>query len=233
MTFGFPCFNLETRKTIIVSINKLTCMKKQVINNEKEKILEYSLNKFLKEGFYKTSMDTVATELHMSKKTIYKHFPTKELLVTAIVDRFTSTVSSHIESVIRTETNSLTKAFRLFEIMGSVAMKLSDTWVKDIRIHMPKLWEKIDEFRTKRANAVLGSIIKQGQEEGMIINKPSELIIHLFVNAIRSIVNPDFLFYQKFNYSEAFNHTFEILFNGILTPKGKKQFDKIFKKVSA
>lgn len=205
-------------------------MKKEKTNNEKEKILDSSLDKFLREGFYKTSMDTIAGELHMSKKTIYKHFSTKEKLVEAIVDKFTLTVGDKIEAVINSKEDSLSKAVHLFEIMGSVAMKLSDKWVGDIQIHMPKLWEKIDEFRTKRAYAVLGSIIKQGQEEGMIIDKPSELIIHLFVNAIRSIVNPNFLFYQKFNYKEAFNHTFEILFNGILTPKGKKQFDKIFKK---
>jgi AcrR family transcriptional regulator len=206
-------------------------MKKEESNLEKEKIIDFSLDKFLREGFYKTSMDTVATELHMSKKTIYKHFSTKEELVEAIVNKFTTGVSYKIESVIKTNEDSLSKAMRLIEIMSSVAMKLSDTWVKDLQIHMPKTWEKIDEFRTKRAYAVVGNIIRQGQAEGMIIEKPEELIIHLFVNSLRSIVNPNFLFYQKFNYQEAFNHTFEILFNGILTPKGKKQFDKIFKKV--
>ena len=119
----------------------------------------------------------------------------------------------------------------MFDVMGSVILKFSENWLKDIQIHMPDLWKKIDEFRTQRAYFVLGSIIKQGQKEGMIIDKPAELIIHLFVNSIRSVVNPDFLFYQKLNYKEAFRHTFEILFNGILTSKGNKQFDKIFSKV--
>jgi len=206
-------------------------MKKERSELEKGKILGFTVDKFLNEGFYKISMDSIASELHMSKKTIYKHFSTKEKLVEAVIGRFTSDISDKIDSVIKAEQDSLSKALRLFEIMGSATMKLSDIWVKDVQIHMPELWEIIDEFRTKRAYAVLGDIIGQGQEEGMIIEKPSELIIHLFVNSIRSIVNPDFLYYQKFNYKEAFQHTFEILFNGILTPKGKKQFDKIFNKV--
>lgn len=211
---------------------KKTEKKEQSIKHiaERSRILDFTMEKFLKEGFYKTSMDSLASQLQMSKKTIYKHFSTKEELVDAIVERFTSTVGNKIDKAINSDDDSLTKAFHLFEIMGSIAMKLSDTWVKDVQIHMPKLWEKIDEFRTKRAYAVLGAIIKQGQEEEMIIDKPSELIIHLFVTSIRSIVNPNFLFYQKFNYKEAFHHTFEILFNGIVTAKGKKQFDKIFKK---
>jgi AcrR family transcriptional regulator len=206
-------------------------MKRDQKNYEKGKILDFSLDKFLREGFYKTSMDTLASELQVSKKTIYKHFSSKEELVEAIVTKFTSTISERIDSVIKSEEDSLSKALRLFEIMGSLAMKLGDQWVKDIQIHLPELWVKIDDFRTKRAYSVLGNIIRQGQEEGIIIKKPAELIIHLFVNSFRSIVNPNFLYYQKFNYKEAFQHIFEILFNGILTPKGKKQFDKIFKKV--
>lgn len=198
---------------------------------EKIRIVNFASDVFLREGFFKISMDSIAAELHISKKTIYKFFSTKDELVEAVISNFIASASVRIESVVETEDTSLTKALKLFEIMGSIAMKLSDNWVRDIKIHTPALWEKIDEFRTKKAFAVLGNIIRQGQTEGMIIDKPAELIIHLFVNSIRSIVNPDFLFYQKFNYKEAFQHSFEILFNGILTPKGKKQFDKIFSKV--
>jgi AcrR family transcriptional regulator len=200
-------------------------------NFEKNKILDYAGEKFMREGFYKSSMDLLAAELRISKKTIYKHFSSKDKLVEAVVIGFISATSEKIESVIQLEDDSLSKALRLFEIMRMVATKLSDSWVRDIKIHMPKLWERIDEFRTKRAYAVLGTIIQQGQAEGMIIDKPAELIIHLFVSSLRSIVNPDFLYYQKMNYKEAIQHTFEILFNGILTPKGKKDFNKSFNKV--
>ncbi|MBK7254925.1 MAG: helix-turn-helix transcriptional regulator, partial [Ignavibacteria bacterium] len=48
---------------------------------EKEKILNYSRNKFHREGFYKTSMDEISSELHISKKTIYKYFSSKEKLL--------------------------------------------------------------------------------------------------------------------------------------------------------
>lgn len=205
-------------------------MTNEVNYREKQRILEFAQEKFFQNGFYKISMDVVASELGISKKTIYKYFSSKDELVEQVVKKFTASISEKIDKVIQSNEDSLSKAFRLFEIMGSVAMKFSDKWVKDIQIHMPMTWKKIDDFRTRRAYAVLGNIIKQGQQEGMIIDKPSELIIHLFVSSIKSIVNPDFLYYQKFNYKEAFQHTFEILFSGILTEKGKKKFGKIFKK---
>jgi hypothetical protein len=136
-----------------------------------------------------------------------------------------------ISSVMQSGDDSISKALQLFSILGNATTKLSDNWVRDIRIHMPELWKKVDEFRTKKAYAVLGNIIKQGQNEKMIIDKPAELIIHMFVTSLRSIVNPDFLYYQKMNFKDAIQHTFEILFNGILTPSGKKVLKKSFNKV--
>ena len=44
---------------------------------ERERILNYSINKFHAEGFYKTSMDEIARDLQISKKTIYKYFQSK------------------------------------------------------------------------------------------------------------------------------------------------------------
>jgi len=202
-------------------------------NPELSKILNYASEKFMHEGFYKSSMDSLAAELQISKKTIYKYFSSKDELVEAIAFAFMKETGDKIISVTQIEDDSLSKAIRLFQILGVATTKLGDKWVKDIRIHMPELWKKIDEFRTKKAYSVLGNIIQQGQTEGMIIDKPVELIIHLFVSSLRSIVNPDFLYYQKMNYKEAIQHTFEILFNGILTPAGKKIFKKSFKKVLA
>jgi len=202
-------------------------------NAELIKILNYASEKFMREGFYKSSMDSLAAELQISKKTIYKYSSSKDELVEAIAFAFMKETGDKIISVTQIEDDSLSKAIRLFQILGVATTKLGDKWVKDIRIHMPDLWKKIDEFRTKKAYAVLSNIIQQGQAEGMIIDKPVELIIHLFVTSLRSIVNPDFLYYQKMNYKEAIQHTFEILFNGILTPAGKKIFKKSFKKVLA
>jgi TetR/AcrR family transcriptional repressor of mexJK operon len=52
-----------------------------------EKILERAMSTFLKHGFDGTSIDVLARETKTSKATIYRHFPDKEALFTAIVDR--------------------------------------------------------------------------------------------------------------------------------------------------
>ena len=53
---------------------------------EQDKIFSYAKSLFLKEGFYKITMDNLASGLKVSKKTIYKYFGSKELLVESIVE---------------------------------------------------------------------------------------------------------------------------------------------------
>ncbi|MEJ2504979.1 MAG: TetR/AcrR family transcriptional regulator [Ignavibacteriaceae bacterium] len=209
-------------------------VKKEILNSkvraEKDRILDFAFEKFLKEGFYKTTMDSLASDLRISKKTIYKHYPTKDALVEDVVSRIMQNMSSKIDEIIKSEHNALGKVGNVMQLIGNFSLKISDNWLQDLRIHLPLLWERVDDFRTKKMYGILTKIIEQGKVEGYFIDKPNELIILIFVSSVRSIVSPDFLYHQKLNIQEAFRHTFEILFNGILTTKGKKEFKKIFSK---
>ncbi len=50
-------------------------------------IVEAAGRLFFARGFARVSMDDLARELGMSKKTIYRHFPDKHSLMTAVLDR--------------------------------------------------------------------------------------------------------------------------------------------------
>ncbi|MEW2512806.1 TetR/AcrR family transcriptional regulator [Streptomyces sp. NPDC046870] len=50
-------------------------------------IIEAAAQRFLAPGFAQVSMDDLARELGMSKKTIYRYFPDKRSLLTAVLDR--------------------------------------------------------------------------------------------------------------------------------------------------
>jgi AcrR family transcriptional regulator len=50
-------------------------------------IVDVAKSVFLESGFERTSMDTVAARAETSKRSLYAHFPTKDALFLAIVDR--------------------------------------------------------------------------------------------------------------------------------------------------
>jgi AcrR family transcriptional regulator len=53
----------------------------------REHILDVAKDAFLKSGFERTSMDAVAARAETSKRSLYAHFPTKDALFLAVIDR--------------------------------------------------------------------------------------------------------------------------------------------------
>ena len=194
---------------------------------EKERILKTAQEIFLKEGFYKTTIDDLAAKLRVSKKTIYKYFESKDELVKETVFDFLQTNSRNIKQLLNADEDSIILMTRLIEYLGGLSLNLNEKWLTDLQTHYQDLWIEMDKFRTKMMNANLSKLIKLGQGEGYIINLPSDFIVALFQSAIRGVINPDYLINSKFSAREALDMSLQILIGGILTPKGETAFKKL------
>ena len=87
----------------------------------KEEIVEQAIRLFLQYGFKSITMDEIAQQMHISKKTIYAHFSNKEVLV---------------------EQASLTHHSRIMERLQTIAKRAKDPIIelyqlkKDALIHL-------------------------------------------------------------------------------------------------
>ncbi len=219
MQHKYIFINLETNKTNLVSL------KDHIINSEDRlKILKYSRQKFHREGFYKTSMDEIAGDLHVSKKTIYKYFPSKEKLLEEICTDTSCEIMDKVESIIEGKEDVVVKFVKLLNMHSNVIMNISERWVKDLAIHAPRVKKSVDEMKTNQINKVLSKLLEQGKKEKLIENYPTPIIITTFNSSLMSVLNPEFLINNKFSMQDAFKITYEMLLSGILTKTGKEKF---------
>jgi len=193
---------------------------------DKEKILQYSRRKFHAEGFYKTSMDEIANDLRVSKKTIYKHFPSKEKLLEEICTDTACGISGKLDEIIEGNDDVVIKFVKILNMHSNFTMNISEKWIRDISIHAPKLKENIDEMKNQQINKVMRKLLEQGKKEKIIENYPTSIIIITFNSALMSVTSPEFIINNKFSMQNAFKLTYEMLLNGILTEKGKEKFKK-------
>lgn len=194
-------------------------------SEERNKILNYAINKFHSEGFYKTSMDEIARDLQMSKKTIYKYFQSKEGLLESVASWLMSESKSHIDSILSSDESVVVKFLKIINMYNSKVLKCSEKWFTDLQVHAPRLWQTIDEFRTNRIYQVLSELVIEGKKEGMIDDQiPTCVIVTSYNSTIRSMVNYQFLYENNISVSDAANHAMQMLLNGILTKKGKAEF---------
>lgn len=197
------------------------------MSDEKNKILDESTRIFLQEGFYKTPMDEIAREMKISKKTIYKYFDSKSILVKEVVLNFLEVNKNNIIAIINENNNSVTKLFNLFQYLGRLLVTINNKWIFDIQQHYRYLWKKIDKFRTQMMIANISGLIEQGKNEGFIVDFPTEIIVMFFISSIRGIINPDFIVEHKLNPESVFVPTIKLLMNAILTDRGKELFNKL------
>jgi len=198
---------------------------------DRNKIVQITEEKFFRDGFYKTTMDEVASELKMSKKTIYKFFPSKDDLVTAIARHFMEGLKSKILPALNSDKNAIEKLAELNHILAKVSTKISTKRMDEIKQHLPKLWDEIDAFRTKMMFLNITKVIDQGKAEGLFIDYPTPIIMNTLVSSVRSIVNPDFILNNNFSISEAALNVFKVVIGGIVTDKGRKIFNNTINKM--
>lgn len=69
-------------------------MTKRDTSRKRNAILDAALHAFQEEGFDTTSMDRIAERAGASKRTVYNHFPSKDALFKAVVDRFLGEIAA-------------------------------------------------------------------------------------------------------------------------------------------
>jgi AcrR family transcriptional regulator len=198
-------------------------------NKEKERILSHITRKFQSEGFYKTSMDEIAGELRVSKKTIYKYFPSKDDLLETICHKTYEEISSSIDNILAGKSGVIDKIVRIIDVYTKLTLKLSDKWMNDLRIHTPHITNNLISKRNKSVADIFQKLFEQGKKEKLIENYPTLIIINTFDAALHSLHHTDFIMNNKFSLLDASKYTFDLLFNGILTKKGREKY-KLAKK---
>ena len=173
-------------------------------------------------------MDEVASELGMSKKTVYKFFPSKDDLVMAIAKHFMNVMKSKIVPALNTDKNAIEKLAELINILATASDKISTKRMEEMKRHFPEIWNEIDRFRTKMMFENITKIINQGKDEGLFIDYPTSIIMTILVVSVRSIVNPDFILNNSFSIIEGARFTFKIIIGGIVTEKGSKVFNQSY-----
>lgn len=222
---------------MLVNDNKLKYKMKpiEIINqNEdqvKSRILDHIEKKLSNQGFRNFTVDQIANELHISKKTIYKTFRTKEELIrSAIINQLTNPYR-YVINIIEEERNTVEKFIELSKIVEQYYSAFNEISIERLRYDFRDLADYIEQFRIHRINPLINRLLKDGKEKELILDIPYEIIIKVFTSALGAIATSKSDNLSNYSYHQEFRLTFNILLNGILKEKGKKIFNQKINKM--
>lgn len=206
-------------------------MRKKHNDISKEKILDIARHKFFSEGFFKTSIDEISREYHISKKTIYKHFKSKEELLNQVVKDFTSKITNSVIDIMQSRKNAIDKLIDVLNLIQNNMKQLSLKYIDEIQKHKPKLWNYIEKFRKENLERIVSQTIEAGKDEGLFEDVNPEIVFRVFYGAVRNVLIPEFLIANPISSKEAIQKTFDILLIGILTNEGRKLYKRQKKEI--
>ncbi len=138
---------------------------------------------FLERGYRRVSMDDLAAQLAISKRTLYENFETKEALLQAVVDRFMDSLERGGDELMADDSLSLEE--KIERIGTTLAAHLQDvdrSFVEDLERGAPKVARRLSERRQKRMHAMVHTLITEGQKQGVVrTDVPAEVVIEMLV----------------------------------------------------
>ena len=106
-------------------------------NEPKERILELSRDRFFKMGFNKVTLDEISGELGISKKTMYKFFPSKEELVRTIIRMTLRSAQKEVERITTQDKPFVHRLAEVMMFMGKMTSRLGRPFLQDMQRFAP------------------------------------------------------------------------------------------------
>lgn len=210
---------LETGKREIVSTEKMRKNKGEQENMDqasvKERILEATISVFNQKGL-KFTMDDIAKELAMSKKTIYTVFRDKESMFYAMVDYCFDKIKASEQEVLHDR--SLDTKERLRRLLGVLPDGYKDIDFRQLyslKDRYPKIYKKVEE-RLESGWETTISLIEQGIEEGVFRPIHIQVVKTMFEATLEQFFQRDILILNGISYSDALEEVVSILMQGIV-----------------
>ncbi len=201
-------------------------------NGTKKNILEYAKEKFFKHGFKKVTMDELASGLQMSKKTIYAIFPTKQCLVESVVESQLVGVMRIYKNILDAPSDLLEKLYKIWLLIGKNYIVIGKVYRNDLRPYHQELWKQLDEAReTVFQNFI--SFLDEGKFLRLIRSDiHNDIILPSYLGALENVMHESKLSRSAYAADDAFYTISTVMFEGILTESGRRQFTFIKTKAS-
>ncbi len=190
------------------------------------RILRVARARLLADGYARLTMDALAHDLGMSKKTLYAHFDGKEAIVTAIIAVTGATILRLTAAALNDP--GLSYAGRLHAVLGIVGRQFAattPTLMRELQRYAPAIYAELDGLRRRNIPLVIGGLLRAGIDQGQV--KPGiepDFAVEFWLQSVNGLVHPDML--ERFGLTprQAFEKGIDLFFRAVLTEAAYADF---------
>lgn len=186
------------------------------------RIIAAARRHFFAHGFRSVTMDDLATELGMSKKTFYAHFPSKAAVVKAVMTNKLDCIEADLESITACPDAGFTSVLsRLLSCIQQHTGEVQPAFLRDLRRDAPEVFEQLESRRSETIQRCFTRCLAAGRRTGRIRQDlPLNLIIEILLAATQAIMNPRKLEQLRLSPQAGYDAILKVILGGAMTMKG-------------
>lgn len=194
----------------------------------KQQILEKATDLFLSLGFKSVTMDDLAREMGISKKTIYSHFKNKSQLVEEVSLHIFEVISNGINHICSLQKNPIEE---LYEIKKFAMLHLKDERSSP-QYQLQKFYPAIASTLRKKHFEMMNTCVVQNLDRGIKEeiyrqNLNIDFVARIYFAGVYSTKDPNLFPPEQFPPSQLTDDYLEYHLRGIITPKGRQILNQI------
>lgn len=193
----------------------------------KERILVKAHDLFMSYGLRSVSMDDIATQLAISKKTIYQYFADKDELVDAVVNGEINEMQGECMHAFSESKDAVHEIFLTMEQVDEQVKNMNPMLLYDMEKFHFKAYQRFLQYKSKFLYQLVRDNLERGIREELYREDVHVDIISRFrLEAIMIPFNINAFPASKYNLGDVTREIMEHYVYGVVTPKGYKLIQK-------
>ncbi len=192
-----------------------------------ESILEKAVHLFMRYGVKSVSMDDLARELGISKKTLYQYFDTKETLLLRTLEFNQSCELGEIQKIKSRVDNALQEIVEIAKMVVTQLQQMSPSLIFDLKKYHPEAWRVLENMQLQHIYAVIKENLEKGIAQGLYRNDfDIEVMTRFYLSSFHNLIDEKLFPPVEFPRGKVFQEYIHHYLRGIVSPMGLRYLEK-------
>ena len=187
----------------------------------RDKIIHKSAELFLNLGFKSVTMDDIANEMGISKKTIYQHFDNKTKLVEATTLQVFEFISHGIDCICELDKNPIHEIYEIKQFVMSHLKNEKSSPQYQLQKYYPRIFATLKKKQFEKMLGCVSQNLERGVSQGFYRDSIDiNFIARLYFNGMVALKDQDIFPLTHFSMHMLMDNYLEYHLRGICTSKG-------------
>lgn len=215
------CFKKNNTKNFFSSFSLCSFALKEQKMHFEDQIIEKAKELFFKYGLKSVTMDDLARELGISKKTLYGSFSNKQELINIITIKLVEQHERDCEKIINDADNAIQEVLMYITNLKSIFQQFNQKVIYEMKKYYSESWEIFKNYKNEFLSKRIKNNLNRGIKEGLYRkNINADIAVKLRIEQMQIVSNPVLFPSPDFSKKEVSKELFLQILYGMSTIKG-------------